>query len=200
MEDEKTKSVSTKTKAIMIFLLCIICVGINIGGSKLAGLLNMPVFLDSAGTILAATVGGYVPGILVGYITNILNNFADSTSIYYGVLSVLIAVAATLRSRHGTFRSLPRALLAIPGHLGFSVIFGYFYGRARHEANGGRDGLARTNLLIGYLLSVAAHAFYDACAMIGTSTSMGIFYVFVAVMYLFLYRLIKRESATNDYI
>ena len=101
---------------------------------------------------------------------------------------------------YGISVSLPRALLAIPGHLGFSVIFGYFYGRARHEANGGRDGLARTNLLIGYLLSVAAHAFYDACAMIGTSTSMGIFYVFVAVMYLFLYRLIKRESATNDYI
>ena len=90
------------------------CLLLNVLLSRVPSLLGLPVFLDSAGTILAATVGGYVPGILVGYITNILNNFADSTSIYYGVLSVLIAVAATLRSRHGTFRSLPRALLTVP--------------------------------------------------------------------------------------
>lgn len=88
-----------------------------------------------------------------------------------------------------------RALLAIPGHLGFSVFMGIFYSRAKQcEIRGDRLG-CRVNLVLGYLIAVFLHGFYDSCAMIGTSGANLLFIVFVVVMYIVVYRLIKSASA-----
>lgn len=89
---------------------------------------------------------------------------------------------------------LPRALFAIPGHLGFSVFMGIFYGRAKQCANSGNHVGKVWNLLLGYLTSVLLHGFYDACAMSGTTQATLAFYVFVAVMYVVVYRLIRSAS------
>ena len=43
---------------------------------------------------LAAALGGYIPGIIVGFLTNLINGIWDYTSIYYGSLTILIAVAS----------------------------------------------------------------------------------------------------------
>lgn len=96
---------------------------------------------------------------------------------------------------YGLQVALPRALLAIPGHLGFSVFMGVFYGRAKLcEARGDRVG--RTlNLLLGYLSAVFLHGFYDSCAMIGTPAANVVFFIFVAVMYFIVYRMIKKASS-----
>lgn len=88
-----------------------------------------------------------------------------------------------------------RAILAVPGHMGFGVFMGVFYGRAkvcdlRGDANGRKE-----NLVCAYLFSVLLHGFYDACVMMGTALSTVIFVVFVIVMYIWITRLIKRESA-----
>ena len=88
-----------------------------------------------------------------------------------------------------------RALLAIPGHLGFSVFMGIFYSRAKQcEIRGDRLG-CRVNLVLGYLIAVFLHGFYDSCAMIGTSGANLLFIVFVVVMYFVVYRTIKNASA-----
>lgn len=89
---------------------------------------------------------------------------------------------------------LPRALFAIPGHLGFSVFMGIFYGRAKQCANNGNPVGKTWYLLLGYLSSVLLHGFYDACAMSGTTQATLVFYGFVAVMYLVVYRLIRSAS------
>ena len=91
----------------------VFCLALNLLLSKIPSLLNVPLYLDSVGTILAAATGGFVPGILVGYITNLLNGLSDSVSVFYGVCSVLIAVAATFLARKDAFRSLPKAVLAV---------------------------------------------------------------------------------------
>lgn len=88
----------------------------------------------------------------------------------------------------------PRALFAIPGHLGFSVFMGVFYGKAKVCANNGDNGGKTWNLLLGYLSSVFLHGFYDSCAMSGTTQAVILFYVFVAVMYFVVYRLIRSAS------
>lgn len=88
----------------------------------------------------------------------------------------------------------PRALFAIPGHLGFSVFMGVFYGKAKVCANNG-DNVGKTwNLLLGYLSSVFLHGFYDSCAMSGTTQAVILFYAFVAVMYFVVYRMIRSAS------
>ena len=99
--------------------------------------------------------------------------------------------------RYGLSVALPRALLAIPGHLGFSVVFGYFYGRARLAANYGDKGRSTQSLITGYIAAVLLHGIYDSCALMGTSGSMLFFIVFVIVMYVFISRLIKFESQTD---
>lgn len=98
---------------------------------------------------------------------------------------------------YGLSIALPRALLAVPGHMSFAVFMGLFYGRAKLcEAYSYRPGMRR-NLLIGYLVAVFLHGFYDACAMIGSTTSTVVFLVFVGLMYFWVFRLLKRESATD---
>lgn len=92
---------------------------------------------------------------------------------------------------------LVRALFAIPGHLGFSVFMGIFYGRAKRcEVRGDRAG-CRKNLLAAYLSAVFLHGFYDSCAMIDSPASTAVFYGFVIIMYIVVYRLI-RDASTHD--
>ncbi len=93
--------------------------------------------------------------------------------------------------------ALPRAFLSIPGHLGFAVVFGYFYGRARYAANLGQHGKCRTNLIVGYILAVLLHGTYDFCAMQGSANSTVAFLVFVAIMYVVIFCLIRHESWTD---
>ena len=98
---------------------------------------------------------------------------------------------------YGLSVALPRALLAVPGHMSFAVFMGLFYGRAKLcEAYSYRPGMKR-NLVTGYLIAVFLHGFYDACAMIGTFGSTVVFLVFVALMYWNVFRLVRKEAATD---
>ena len=98
---------------------------------------------------------------------------------------------------YGLSVALPRALLAIPAHMGFAVFMGAFYGRARQCENWGDNVGRKINLWVGYLLAVILHGFYDACAMIGTTLSTLLFAAFVIAMYVIVTRLIRREARTD---
>ncbi len=99
---------------------------------------------------------------------------------------------------YGLSVALPRALLAIPGHMSFAVFMGVFYGRAKLcEAYGDARGIRR-NFRLGYLSAVFLHGVYDTCAMTGTTAATVVFVVFIVVMYAAVYRLIKRESAMDS--
>ena len=121
------------SKLVNALVLIAICVAINVGGAQLAIALKLPVFLDSLGTILAAMLGGYIPAIAVGYLTNLINSVYDSATIYYGVINVLIAIAAAYFAEHGWFKKLPLTLLSIlvfmfiGGGLG-SILTYFLYG------------------------------------------------------------------------
>lgn len=98
---------------------------------------------------------------------------------------------------YGLSVALPRAFLAVPGHMSFAVCMGIYYGRAKLcEGWGDYDGV-RKNLRTGYLFAVFLHGFYDACAMIGTTRATILFLAFVALMFFKVYRQLKRESLTD---
>ncbi len=99
---------------------------------------------------------------------------------------------------YGLSVALPRALLAIPGHMSFAVFMGLYYGRAKLFENAGDPEGCRRNLRIGVLMAVVLHGFYDACAMVGTSGSTLLFLVFVLIMFFIAFRTVKRESATDE--
>lgn len=93
--------------------------------------------------------------------------------------------------------ALLRAFLSVPGHLVFAVIMGFFYSRAKLAETSRSDMGTILNLWWAYFTAVLIHGFYDACAMIGTTTAVILFVVFVLSMYLLVYRLVKRESASD---
>ena len=95
---------------------------------------------------------------------------------------------------YGLSVALPRAFLAIPGHMGFAVFMGIFYARAKKLELMGDHARSRKNLWGGYLTATALHGFYDSCCFIGTGLSSVIFLVFVAVMYVVVFRLVKNAS------
>jgi len=98
---------------------------------------------------------------------------------------------------YGLSTAVTRAFLAVPGHMGFAVFMGVFYGRAKLcENRGDRAGMKR-NLFFGYLIAVLLHGFYDSCAMIGNVLASVLFAVFVVLMYIIVLRVIKRESLTD---
>ena len=98
---------------------------------------------------------------------------------------------------YGLSVALPRALLAIPGHMSFAVFMGVYYGRARLLANLNRPREAEKAMRIGYFIAVFLHGFYDSCAMLNTNWSMCVFLLFVLLMFSRCYRTLKRESATD---
>ena len=100
--------------------------------------------------------------------------------------------------RYGLSVALPRAVLAVPGHMSFAVVMGVFYSRARFCENRGDERGCRHALWSGYLAAVSLHGFYDACAMIGSGLSTVLFLVFVVWMFQKTYRLVKRESALDS--
>lgn len=98
---------------------------------------------------------------------------------------------------YGLSVALPRALLAIPGHMSFAVYMGIYYGRAKLCEGWGDEIGTKSNLRTGYLFAVFLHGSYDACALLGTPGATILFLVFVSVMFLAVYRKIKRESSTD---
>ena len=100
--------------------------------------------------------------------------------------------------RYGLSVALPRAVLAVPGHMSFAVVMGVFYSRARFCENRGDERGCRHALWSGYLAAVSLHGFYDACAMIGSGVSTVLYLVFVIWMFRMAYRLVKRESAADS--
>ncbi|MBQ6488377.1 MAG: PrsW family intramembrane metalloprotease [Solobacterium sp.] len=93
-----------------------------------------------------------------------------------------------------------RGVLAVPAHMAFAVYMGAFYGRAKIcDVQGDHQGMV-TNRVLSYLVPVAFHAFYDATAMVNTSTATMLFVGFVVIMYVIVYTRIKNESRRDTEI
>ena len=60
---------------------------------------------------------------------------------------------------YGLSVALPRAILAVPGHMGFAVFMGIFYGRAKRCADWGTRFGCKVNLILSYLFPVARPLF-----------------------------------------
>jgi energy-coupling factor transport system substrate-specific component len=88
-------------------------VGINYIGKLFAGLLKLPLWLDSIGTVLAAMLGGPIIGALAGAINNIIYGLTvDPISFVYGITSVAIGLAVGILFYKGWISSWSKAAVA----------------------------------------------------------------------------------------
>ena len=95
-------------------LLCLAGLFINVYGVYFARVTGAPLYIDNIGSALAAALGGLIPGIVVGFLTNLLNAIGDYTTAYYGSLTVLIAVCSAWFAQRGFYDfKKPWRLLAV---------------------------------------------------------------------------------------
>lgn len=157
ISNQRSKS-SWKSIASLIGII-VVCILLNILGTKLNGALGLPLFIDNIGTILSAMLGGYIPCITVGFFTNIIDGFFDSYTIYYCIISVLVAVAAVSFAEKMRRLKIPYILLGI---VTFAFLGGVVGGLLTWFINGlnfgegyAVDMAARINSVVpmGYFLS-----------------------------------------------
>ncbi len=108
-----TQTESKQNRNLITVLLCIAGIAVNLLCSRGCSALHLPLYLDTVGTVAVALMGGYLPGVLVGFTTNIVKSLTDISSLYYGVLNVLIALTAALFAKKRKSRSVGMILLMI---------------------------------------------------------------------------------------
>ncbi|MBO4415027.1 MAG: HD domain-containing protein, partial [Lachnospiraceae bacterium] len=113
METERKFSDRQSSGLIKAILLVLVGLAINLLFSNIVKWLDLPLYIDNVGIILTSVLGGYIPGVAVGYITNAINGISDATSYYYGTLSVINAVIGAYGAHRGWFKKIPTIILAI---------------------------------------------------------------------------------------
>lgn len=116
---DKLKTFLVHSKSVI--LLIVVGLLLNVIPAKIALAFDIPLYLDCLGTVLTAMLGGAMPAVIVGFGVNVINGFAEPVAMYYGVLSVLIAIFATFFFRWGFFKKAWKLLVVI---FTFSLIGG----------------------------------------------------------------------------
>ena len=112
-----------KRTNITALFLCLAGVALNMLLSYIVSFFKLPLYLDTAGTVTVAMIGGYLPGVIVGFVSNIIKSIGDPSALYYGVLNVLIAFAASFFASKGMQKKVSGIIWMI---LTFTVIGGGF--------------------------------------------------------------------------
>ena len=118
-------------------ILCLISIGINVAGLYAMTRLGIPLYLDTVGTVLASALGGGLPGVFVGFVTNIINGVMGTQSVYYGIVNMAVAVISAFFARKAFFRDTVKPLLLLPV---YSLICGPMSAVLTWFLNGGHIG------------------------------------------------------------
>ncbi|HHW58541.1 MAG TPA: ECF transporter S component [Clostridia bacterium] len=88
-------------------------VGINYVGKLFAGILKLPLWLDSIGTVLASMLAGPIIGALSGATNNIIYGLtADPISLVYALTSIAIGLTAGILAYKGWFDNWIKAFVS----------------------------------------------------------------------------------------
>ena len=157
LADEDFSGMAANSKShndLKSLVLIVICIALNIICANLASILSLPFYFDCIGTIAASVIGGFMPGVLVGFLTNMLSSLNDNyTNLYYGVLNVLIALVAAGFSQKKYLRQLTWKMLIpvayfvlIGGGLGSVITWGLFGDTLGEELASSLAGRIYTNV------------------------------------------------------
>ena len=80
-------------------LLIIFCIALNYGGSQITLRWELPLWLDSLGTMLSAYIAGPIVGSMVGVTGNLISAIVSGDFPYYALTSVTLAVILGICAR-----------------------------------------------------------------------------------------------------
>ncbi len=102
----------TKLNTATIVLIPV-CIGINYLGKLFAGLLKLPLWMDSIGTCIGALLGGPIIGGICGAANNIIYGLTtgDNITLIYALTSLGIGIAVGIMARLGFMETLGKAIV-----------------------------------------------------------------------------------------
>ncbi len=114
MKENNQSSPKKGFTAVRILLLCLIGIVINMVGVRVTSDFELPLYMDTVGTMLTAVAAGSLPGIIVGFVTNILKGFVGTEGMYYGILNMFTALLSSFFAKKGFFKNAFKPILTIP--------------------------------------------------------------------------------------
>jgi len=131
------------------------CAALNVGIGAIVGIIKLPIYLDSIGTIISASLGGWLYGTVVGVLTVLIGSLVYSPTMlaYVGTASV-IALCASIFVKYGFLRSwiitiLGGLLIGIVAAIISAPVTTFFYGGV---SLAGADALTAFFKVIGHTL------------------------------------------------
>lgn len=108
LSEQLKKDFSTLTLTLMA-----VAIVLNIVLGQVVSLLQLPIFLDSIGTMLVALLAGPWAGGLTGLLTNLIwGLISDPTTAYFAPVSMVIGIVAGLCAKYGLFKKWWQAILS----------------------------------------------------------------------------------------
>lgn len=94
-----------------------VCIALNVGLNKISAVMQLPVFMDTVGTILSGAMVPLPYSVLVGIVSNLIGGVVTHPSIpFYIGTQVIISLMSIFGFRRGWFDTLPAAI-----GLGFAI-------------------------------------------------------------------------------
>ena len=114
MTMETTKKYSIKDDFTMQAILIIpVCVAVNFVGGQLAGLLKLPMYLDTIGTIFASLLCGPWVGAVAGGLTNVVTGIANPTNFAFIPVNIIAGLVTGFLARKNMFNKTWKWLLSM---------------------------------------------------------------------------------------
>ena len=101
---------------------------------------------------------------------------------------------------YGLGAAMMRAVTAVPGHASFGVFMGACYGLARQRENEGQTDMSAVWRALAVLLPAAIHGCYDYIAVSESTDDTVSFLIFVALVFLSAFVLIRLLSRRDRFI
>ncbi|MBE5827327.1 MAG: HD domain-containing protein [Butyrivibrio sp.] len=81
-----------------------LCIILNVVLAYMTHTFGMPLYLDTIGTIIMSSLGGFLPGIFVAVFTNLLCCIFNGNALYYTLANVMVALVTVWFARAGGFK------------------------------------------------------------------------------------------------
>ena len=129
-------------------LQILLCIGLNWGGDQLVSRMKWPIWLDSVGTVLTASLLGPFCGAAVGATSNLLGYILYGVPWYYALVSILIALIVGFASKMKRLNTL-LDIMTVSAILAVSVAIAAY--PINLLLNGGSTGSIWGDAMIGFL-------------------------------------------------
>ena len=122
---EKNRNTMLRSDKLTIVSV-LIAVLVNIVLSFTMSRLNLPIYLDTIGTVVVSSLCGLFPGILTAVLTNLGCLVYNTSALYFAIINVLIAVFTVWVIRNKKFKTLSSIPALIVGNALISGILSGF--------------------------------------------------------------------------